>query len=112
MAARKLAAVPNDAINRYPYVKCKVFRHKFEPVGPIPGRSRAKQFGTLITLRCDECGGLRFDVVSRLTGDLLYRWYELADDYKTPAETMAHWRVVLMDDLDNRMLVDLSDQDE
>lgn len=105
--ARKLAAVPHT--NFYPYVKCKVLRHQFDAVGPIPG-GRRNTFGTLITFRCDHCGTYRFDVVSRLTGDLLTRSYDHPDDYRTENQTMAEWRVQLMDQMDNALLLNLEDQ--
>lgn len=97
--------------NTYPYVRCHVLRHNFEAVGPIPGGPRAT-FGTLITFRCEHCATIRYDVVSRLTGDLLHRYYDHPDDYKTDHQTMPQWRVQLMDEMDNALLRNLAEEEQ
>ena len=100
------------AVDHYDYVRCKVLRHSFEPVGPIAGHRRPRRsFGTLVTFRCEYCGGLRFDVLSRLTGDLLSRWYEMPDGYRTDRMPMTYWRVALMDDLDNSYMENLEEDE-
>jgi hypothetical protein len=105
MARRRNA----NLTNFYPYTRCKVLRHAFEPVGPIPGPRPRVSFGVLVTFRCEHCDGIRFDVVSRLTGDLLWRTYAMAEDYKTPHQTMAEWRVEYLDQMDNNLLLNLDE---
>ena len=109
--ARKLRAVPGPKKNVYPYVACRgPVRHRWDAVGPIPGRRRTATFGVQVTFRCENCGTLRFDTYSRLTGDLLRRNYDHPDDYKTDAMPMTHWRTEWMDSIDNGLMVDLDEQ--
>jgi hypothetical protein len=78
--------------------ECKASRrHRFDPVGPVPGQPRP-QFGSLITYRCERCGTLRFDKVSRLTGERIApphyyspEWYLAADADRNDT---AWWRAV------------------
>lgn len=61
--------------------RCRAARsHRMDPIPPVPGAPRPR-FGSLITYRCDLCGTIRFDVVSRLTGEVLYRTYDQPDWY-------------------------------
>jgi hypothetical protein len=61
--------------------RCRASRsHRMDPIPPIPDSPRPT-FGSLVTYRCDLCGTLRFDVVSRLTGEVIYRTYDQPDWY-------------------------------
>lgn len=101
---------PNLRANGYEYVRCKALPHAWDPVGPIADRRKTRRtFGALQTFRCEHCGSLRFDVVSRLTGDLLYRWYEHQDGYSTERHPKSYWRVAYMDEMDSGLLEQLED---
>ena len=100
---RRLTAVTNT----YPYVRCHVLRHTFEAVGAIPGVHLRPRYGTLVTWRCEHCGTIRLDIINRNNGDLQYRDYIHPDGYAHPYMTMAQWRVLLLDELPNDLLVDI-----
>lgn len=109
MPAAKLRAVP-DQTNTYPYSDCRGgTRHQMEVVGPIPGRRRRSEWGTELVYRCHKCGTYRFDVISRLTADLLSRSYAHPDDYKWTGGPMEFkdWKLMWLDELDNALMLDL-----
>ena len=54
-------------------------RHMLEPI-PIPPDAPRPTFGALMASRCVQCGTLRYDKVSRLTGQRL-----AAPEYDHPA---------------------------
>jgi hypothetical protein len=95
------AAVRNAA-------RCKAMRsHRFDPIGPVGGAPRP-QFGVLVTLRCETCGTIRFDVVSRVTGERLSSptydhpdWYLAAG---TERHDTAWWRAQWYSTLDDNLL--------
>lgn len=94
-----------DLTNVYPYVQCKALQHRWEAVGPVPNAPRRRSsFGTSVTMQCEHCTTYRFDVFSRLTGDLLSRSYQHPDEYKTQVLTKKQWRVMWMDELPNNLL--------
>jgi hypothetical protein len=108
---RRLAAVKPLTVD-YPYVRCHVLRHNFDAVGPIPGLKRRAAFGTVLTFRCENCYTVRFDVVSRLTGELLGREYVHPDDYRTDQRSMAEWRALFMDEMDASLMLNLEDRQQ
>jgi hypothetical protein len=108
MPQRK-ARQPRRVRNIYPYVRCHVLRHTFEAVGAIPGIHLRPRYGTLVTWRCHHCGTIRLDVIGRLSGELHYRQYVHPDDYAHEQMTMAEWRVLLLNELDDRLLMEMED---
>ena len=111
-AARKprLRAVNAEPL-AYPYTACRgPIRHRWDAVGPLADRPRRNRFGTLVTFRCETCGTLRFDVYSRLTGELLGRNYDHPSDYKTDKLPMTRWRSMWLDEVDNALTVELDTQ--
>ncbi|HEY6416794.1 MAG TPA: hypothetical protein VIX41_11165 [Acidimicrobiales bacterium] len=100
------------AIKRRGAITCKSpFRHDWDAVGPVPHRRTRRTFGTLVTFRCTHCGSYRFWVLSRLTGELLYSWYEHSDEYRELLDLrLSHneWRAAWMDELDKLLLEDLA----
>lgn len=91
------------------FARCRAMRHRFDPV-IAPLRRRRNMFGQLIIFRCDYCATLRFDVVSRLTGQLLGRHYEHPLGYKdTGHHDAAYWRSSYWDTLDKEYFTDLEE---
>ena len=108
---RRLRPVPANEPLHYAYTACRgPVRHHWDAVGPIPGYRRRTTFGTLVTFRCETCGTLRFDIYSRLTGDLLGRNYDHPPDYKTDKLPATRWRSMWLDELDGALMTDLEDQ--
>lgn len=103
---RNLQSVPDKP---YPYLQCTAVQHVWEAVGPVPDAPRRRSsFGVSVTMRCMHCLGHRFDVFSRLTGDLLSRSYLPPDDYKQgKPTTKKQARVMWMDELDKDLMQDI-----
>lgn len=92
----------------YEYNECRGNQHHWDAVGPIAGRRPRKiAFGTMITYRCVNCHGLKFEVVSRLTGDVLWRRYEPPKGYKAEWRSKAAYRADWLDEIDKKLLKDL-----
>lgn len=88
--------------------RCRATRaHRMEII-PSPDERRPL-FGSLITYRCELCGMLRYDTVSRLTGDILQRnydppaWYTAANDGR---HEPAWWRATWWSNLDPSLFLD------
>lgn len=88
--------------------RCRASRsHRMDPI-PSPSERRP-MFGSLITYRCELCGMLRYDIVSRLTGDVLTRsydppeWYTAANGERYDP---AWWRATWWDQLDKSLFLD------
>lgn|SRR5262245_2905275 len=113
---RKRAQSSVTALKRHGAVTCKSpFRHSWDAVGPIPHRRVRRTFGNLVTFRCEHCQSYRFWILSRLTGELLYSWYEHSDEYRQLLDlklSTNEWRAAWMDELDNELLEDLAEQAE
>ena len=86
---------------RYRFVECRAISHAWEQVED--DRSW-KQFGVAMQFRCTRCFSIRRDVVSNLTGELLYRSYSKPDDYKLSRDQVgsnfnrADWRLAMLDE--------------
>ena len=107
--SRRLRAV-TEPVN-YAYVTCRgPIRHRWDAVGPIADRRRRTTFGTLVTFRCETCGTLRFDIYSRITGELLGRTYDHPADYKTDKIPNDRWRAMWLDEVDAALTVELEQQ--
>jgi hypothetical protein len=60
---------------------CIRYRHAMRPSGEIRRRVREQAYGNEVTLRCGECGSLRFDTYDRL-GQVTVRSYDLTPRYQ------------------------------
>jgi hypothetical protein len=88
-------------------------RHMLEPIDPPPGAPRPT-FGSLLAQRCLHCGTVRYDKVSRLTGQVLAPptydrapWYEdaLLRGREQGADP-AWWRARYWETLDASMFLE------
>ena len=89
------------------YARCRTLRHAWEPIG---GGQRKPLFGDLITYRCIFCGGLRYDKVSRITGDRLGPpQYDMPPGYKDVGKhNSAWWRAAYLETVTD-MLINAND---
>lgn len=87
------------AQTRYRYVECRAIGHSWEQIED--DRSH-KSFGVAMQFRCDRCTTVRRDVVSTVSGELLYRSYSKPDDYKLGYDEVGgyfdrnDWRLALI----------------
>jgi len=71
------------------FARCRSLRHGWEPIG---GGQRKPQFGDLVTYRCVFCGGLRYDKVSRLTGQRIASpQYDMPPGYRASEKHDSNW---------------------
>jgi hypothetical protein len=72
----------------YTYVQCRALLHAWEELpydGEAPHRWRNATRSTAVLLfRCTRCGTKRYDVWSRVTGDLVERAYRTPEGYSLP----------------------------
>jgi hypothetical protein len=72
----------------YTYVQCRALLHAWDELpydGAAPTRWRNSTRSTAILLfRCIRCGTKRYDVWSRVTGDLIERAYRTPEGYSLP----------------------------
>lgn len=74
------------------FIACRgPVRHRWELIVSSP--EQRPMMGVLALFRCDVCGTERHDIFSRVTGDMLARYYEHPDGYKEAGQ----------DDLGNRL---------
>jgi len=70
------------------WVECRALLHSWEEIpydGEAPHRWRKATRSTAILLfRCTRCGTKRYDVWSRVTGDLIERAYRTPEGYSLP----------------------------
>jgi hypothetical protein len=97
-------------------ITCKSpFRHAWEAIGPIPHRRVRRSFGTLVTFRCAHCQSYRFWILSRLTGEKLYGWYEHSDEYRELLNlglSVNEWRAAWMDEMDKSLMEEINPPEE
>lgn len=81
------------------YIACRgPIRHRWDIIPSSPAQRPG--FGTLVLLRCESCGTLRYDIFSRVTGDLLTRWYDYPDGYQdAERHTSSWWRLAWVQEL-------------
>jgi hypothetical protein len=78
----------------YRYVECRAIGHSWDQIDD--DRSH-KSFGAALQFRCTRCYSVRRDVVSTVTGELLYRSYSKPDDYATSDPLDRNdWRLLLI----------------
>jgi len=71
------------------FARCRTLRHAWEPIG---GGQRKPAFGELVTYRCVFCGGLRYDKVSRLTGQRIATpQYDMPPGYRQVGKHDSNW---------------------
>lgn len=76
--------------------RCKASRrHRFDPIPAPPGAPRPT-FGMLFTQRCEVCGTLRYDIISRFTGEMLstprYDWPDWYEEAGSDGHDLTWWR--------------------
>jgi len=71
------------------YQRCKALRiHKWDPI-PV---TKAPSFGVALDLRCESCGTVRREIVSRVTGQRLARpYYYHPDGYREMEQHNTEW---------------------
>jgi hypothetical protein len=87
---------------------CGARRHTLEPIPPPLGAPRPK-LGSLLCQRCVHCGTLRYDTVSRLTGEILSTKYDRPFWYEQALEERhipAWWRATFWDTLSPEFFLD------
>lgn len=77
-------------------IRCKAMGHLWYPITP----QRVPTFGVAVDHRCESCGSERHDNISRLTGELLQRWYVLSDEYQgLEKHDKMYWRAEYIETL-------------
>lgn len=70
------------------YIECRALLHAWDELpydGAAPARWRHATRSTAVLLfRCERCGTKRYDVWSRVTGDLVERTYHTPEGYALP----------------------------
>lgn len=79
----------NDVAGLPPvYIECRALLHAWDELpydGEAPYRWRAATRSTVVLLfRCERCGTKRYDVWSKVTGDLVERAYRTPEGYALP----------------------------
>ena len=87
--------------------RCKASRrHRFDPI-PAPVGAPRPTFGLLFTQRCELCGTLRYDVISRFTGEMLtsprYDWPDWYEEAGGEGHDAAWWRATYWTQLDDAL---------
>jgi hypothetical protein len=87
-------SVESMTLTRYRFVECRAIVHSWEQQ---EDDRTWKQFGVAMQFRCTRCASIRRDVVSTVSGELLYRSYDKPSDYSTtdPMERN-DWRLLLL----------------
>lgn len=98
----------NDAIAEA--ARCRASgRHRLDPIPPPPGSPRP-EFGSLLAERCEQCGTVRYAVVSRLTGDRLSSYtYDHPPTYRAALDTgyePTQWRAEYWSSIPPEMFLD------
>lgn len=96
MARRPNLTPELRAEKRLEYNQCHALGHRWDPI-PV---TRPPSFGAAIDLRCENCGSVRRDILSRVTGILLARYYDYPDDYHDyERHDKAWWRSAWLEKL-------------
>jgi hypothetical protein len=70
------------------YVECRTLLHAWDEIsydGQAPVRWRTATRSTVVLqFRCIRCGTIRYDVWSKVTGDLIERTYHTPEGYALP----------------------------
>lgn len=83
------------ALAQEQYAECRAVGHAWERYNDPEVRAK---YGVVISFRCMRgCTVARHDIVKRMNGELLDRWYAYPDDYKLNVEEQmdkSQWRKV------------------
>jgi hypothetical protein len=78
------------------YQRCHAIGHRWENI-PV---TRPPAFGAAIDLRCENCATVRRDIISRISGVLITRYYVYPDDYHDyERHDKAWWRAAFAESL-------------
>lgn len=84
------------ALAQEQYAECRAVGHAWERYSD--SEIKRPRFGVLVSFRCMRgCTVARHDIVKRMDGSLIDRWYSYPEDYKLNAEeqyTKDQWRRV------------------
>ena len=79
------------------FLRCRTIGHAWEVVP----HDYVPSFGTAVSLRCTSCATWRHDIFSRLSGELIQRWYDYSDHYRdVEKHDKAWWRSSWAETLD------------
>lgn len=85
-----------SAEGRMEYQRCHALGHRWENI-PV---MRAPAFGSAMDLRCENCATVRRDIVSRVSGMLITRYYIYPEGYKDyERHDKAWWRASFIESL-------------
>lgn len=81
---------------RVEYQRCHALGHRWENIPVL----RAPAFGSAIDLRCENCATVRRDILSRVSGQLITRYYLYPEDYHDYGKhDKAWWRAAFVESL-------------
>jgi hypothetical protein len=69
------------------YVECRALMHAWEEIpndGLVPRKWVSTRSTAILLFRCTRCGTKRYDIWSRVTGDLVDRAYRTPEGYSLP----------------------------
>ena len=96
MARRPNLTPELRAEKRLEYNQCHALGHRWDPI-PV---THPPSFGAAIDLRCENCGTVRRDIMSRVSGVLLARYYDYPEDYHDyERHDKAWWRAAWLEKL-------------
>ena len=82
------------------YVRCRSLGHSWDAI-PVTNPPAA---GVALDLRCEHCGMLRRDILSRYTGQVLSRRYTQPDGYKdAELHSRSDWRAMYVTTLSDAL---------
>ena len=96
MARRPNLTPELRAEKRLEYNQCHALGHRWDPI-PV---TQPPSFGAAIDLRCENCSTVRRDILSRVSGVLLARYYDYPEDYHDyERHDKAWWRSAWLEKL-------------
>ena len=96
MARRPNLTPELRAEQRLEYNQCHALGHRWDPI-PV---AVPPSFGAAIDLRCENCHTVRRDILSRVSGVLLARYYDYPEDYHDYLRhDKAWWRAAWLEKL-------------
>ena len=92
----KVITADLTAESRMEYQRCHAIGHRWMNI-PV---MRAPAFGSAMDLQCENCATVRRDIVSRVSGQLVTRYYVYPEDYHDyERHDKAWWRASFLESL-------------